>query len=137
MSIDAPIVEAIARLRAFARNGASRAVEIAAPMLLEIAVIAAGRVGQRDGTSLGQSEEASQPGWRHGTSGPRLADLWITPKDAASRLGRSERWLRRRRWSPPYSAFCIPSDTGRGFRVSEKGLAAHMERAASERIRER
>lgn len=59
---------------------------------------------------------------------PQASDRWISPKEAAARLGRSERWIRRRRFDAPYKAFCV-ADSGRGFKVSEAGLEDFMRRA--------
>jgi len=75
------------------------------------------------------SDELSQGEIASERSGVNVRDLWITPREAAHRLGRSERWLRRRRSKSPYCAFCINGDSGRGFRISAKGLDEYMERA--------
>jgi hypothetical protein len=66
-----------------------------------------------------------------GTAG-RVCDQWIPPKVAAARMGRSARWLDRRRRRPPYSSFCIDQEP-RGYMVSERGLDEFMERERGRR----
>jgi len=87
------------------------------------------------GEDLGQPAKPSQRPFGIAAGTDRVTDRWITPRDAAARLGHCERWLRRRRLRQPYCSFCIPGDSGRGFRVSEKGLLEHMERERK-RLRE-
>ena len=81
---------------------------------------------------LGRLSEVSQPVMGGEQNSDRVADLWITPKEAATRLGHSERWLRRRRLKQPYCGFCVGMDSGRGYRVSLRGLESYME---AERVR--
>lgn len=101
------------------------------PLMLLIGVLEAARqrclraVGQR----MGQSEEPSQGRPWQDQDGRRVRDRWLPPTEAAKTLGISYRTLSRRRRLVPYSSFCIPEPSGRGFKVSEAGLEEHMRRA--------
>ena len=51
------------------------------------------------------------------------ADRWLTPPEAAERLGVTPRWITRRWRSLP---FCHALPQGRGYRVSERSLQSAM-----------
>ena len=51
-------------------------------------------------------------------------DRWLSPSEAARRIGRSVKWLSRRKRSLPFIRPLEPE--GRGFVVSEKGLEEWM-----------
>lgn len=59
------------------------------------------------------------------TAGPRQ-DRWLSPKEAAARLGVSTKWLSRRKRSLPFIRSLEPD--GHGFRVSEGELVRFMAR---------
>lgn len=50
---------------------------------------------------------------------------WLTPKEAAARLGVSVRWIQRRRHQ---LNFVVPMPGGRGWRVSEERLNLYLRR---------
>jgi hypothetical protein len=122
------LLESLACVREHVSRASPEEIALMAPILCELAIAALARIGQGEEPSQEQRLLRGTPGTVH--------DVWITPSEAAKRLGRSERWLRRRRWSSPYSAFCIPADSGRGFRVSLQGLEEHMERERKRAARE-
>jgi hypothetical protein len=76
--------------------------------------------------ALGQAiVEAAGAGMEPDGPGPVTAgsDRWLTPAEAAQRLGVTPRWLTRRWRSLP---FCHALPQGRGYRVSERALARSM-----------
>jgi len=131
MPISPTVLNALAQVRHAIRTGSRAQAGLLYYALLSLAADALPGVGDMTvpGSVLVQPSEVSQGGPGFGLAGDRVRDLWITPREAARRLGRSERWLRRRRSKSPYCSFCIAADSGRGFRVSAKGLDEYMERA--------
>ena len=129
-SFPPPLLEALARIRAALREAKPGQAALLYQMLLGLSLQALTEALPvlKESVPLGQRKEASQGSADRGSPEGRVTDLWISPKDAAHRLGHSERWLRRRRARAPYCAFCIAGDSGRGYRVSLCGLEAYMER---------
>lgn len=136
-----PVLHALAQIRATIRDATPQQlgllyfalIGLAGDALSGVATITAYGETQE----LGHLSKVSQgPVDGHSPEG-RVIDTWIKPQEAALRLGRSERWLRRRRSKSPYSSFCIAGDSGRGYRVSLRGLETFMERerARGERVR--
>jgi hypothetical protein len=125
-SLAPSVLQALAQIRNLIRVGEPQQIGLLYYALLSLAgdaLVGAVSIGQ-----LAEVSQSSDPGH---TPGTKVHDLWISPKDAALRLGRSERWLRRRRLKEPYSSFCVEGDSGRGFRVSQARLEEFMRKASA------
>jgi hypothetical protein len=126
VSLGPSVLHALAQIRNIVRTGEPRQLGILYHALLGLAGDAL--VGAVDLGQLAELSQSSDPGH---TPGTKVPDLWISPKDAALRLGHSERWLRRRRLKEPYCSFCIEGDSGRGYRVSQAKLEEFMQKASA------